>query len=186
MRKLIFTAALLCVWTLPVNAQTEQKCCQFGTPYDAKTTAEMPSCNEVVLAFLCTGRGGKLVSGSCHSDGICGGSKTCCGGVTIHQACTEPGNGHVQIGTAEYDSCAEVTEDACDVLSPTGVPTTQTFPGGVCEEAVCIPPCGGCQSGETCCSSGCADLSSDPNNCGSCGHVCPFGFCVGGTCQRLQ
>ncbi len=57
----------------------------------------------------------------------------------------------------------------------------------------CLPPsvsCGGtacCAPGTTCCSGSCANLSTDPANCGACGHVCfapnAEGICANGTCQ---
>jgi hypothetical protein len=45
----------------------------------------------------------------------------------------------------------------------------------------------GCDSGLTSCSDGdggvlCTDTNSDQANCGSCGHPCTLGFCVGGSC----
>ena len=44
----------------------------------------------------------------------------------------------------------------------------------------------GCpQAGQVRCRGACVFLSSDPNNCGACGHVCPGGhLCVNGTCQE--
>lgn len=41
-----------------------------------------------------------------------------------------------------------------------------------------------CPSGETHCPSGCVDTSTDVNNCGSCGIVCPPNdpSCIGGVC----
>jgi hypothetical protein len=53
--------------------------------------------------------------------------------------------------------------------------------------------CGKCsndcsaQGGKTCCAKSCADLKTDRNNCGSCGHVCPAGQnCCNGTCAALN
>jgi hypothetical protein len=42
----------------------------------------------------------------------------------------------------------------------------------------------GCTTGLTLCSSGCADLQYDANNCGTCGNVCPYtaNSCAAGTC----
>jgi hypothetical protein len=34
-----------------------------------------------------------------------------------------------------------------------------------------------------CCSGGCSDSTSDPENCGSCGHDCAGGLCSAGVCQ---
>jgi hypothetical protein len=41
----------------------------------------------------------------------------------------------------------------------------------------------GCPSGDQNCSGKCADLTSDPKNCGSCGHSCLGGTCSGSVCQ---
>ncbi|MGE0323593.1 MAG: hypothetical protein AB7S68_14885 [Polyangiaceae bacterium] len=41
----------------------------------------------------------------------------------------------------------------------------------------------GCGSGQTCCESGCKNLSSDATSCGACGHTCPPGFnCASSSC----
>jgi alpha-tubulin suppressor-like RCC1 family protein len=50
---------------------------------------------------------------------------------------------------------------------------------------------GAAPTGESCCAGACIDTSSDPNNCGSCGYVCPPTtdpnasgvICSGGQCQ---
>jgi hypothetical protein len=49
-------------------------------------------------------------------------------------------------------------------------------------------PCGGTQSFTVQCDpapAGCGDTSTDPNNCGSCGHSCLGGACVAGVCQPV-
>ena len=41
-----------------------------------------------------------------------------------------------------------------------------------------------CYAGDTSCGSYCADLATDPYNCGACGYVCPYShdYCDGGVC----
>ncbi|KAJ9663101.1 hypothetical protein H2201_005772 [Coniosporium apollinis] len=46
--------------------------------------------------------------------------------------------------------------------------------------------CACCKPGEKSCQSGCADLLNDPNNCGTCGNVCPSGHCQNGACSDLS
>lgn len=40
----------------------------------------------------------------------------------------------------------------------------------------------GCAAGQTVCPGGCANLSSDGSNCGTCGRTCLGGTCSGSTC----
>ena len=83
-------------------------------------------------------------------------------------------------------ACADLLDDpancgACGNLCPSG----QTCSQGVCSGDVA--PCLGGSQGrfcaldagtnwECCAGTGCTDLTTDPNNCGSCGSVCPAGF----------
>lgn len=61
--------------------------------------------------------------------------------------------------------------------------------GNVCSPSnTCVAGCAadhGCAGGGQCCSSTCADLSSDPKNCGACGHDCLGGKCSAGQCQPV-
>ena len=53
---------------------------------------------------------------------------------------------------------------------------TSSCQGGICSD-VCTNPT------ESVCLSGCVPLSSDPANCGICGHICPTGAtCIQGAC----
>jgi hypothetical protein len=54
--------------------------------------------------------------------------------------------------------------------------------------ASCQEMGGTCQScgGNAMCGDGCTDTDNDPNNCGTCGHVCPdLAICVVGMCSTL-
>ena len=59
---------------------------------------------------------------------------------------------------------------------------------GVCEGGTCfaVHVDIGCVLPTVMCGGGCVDLSTDPNNCGACGTVCPDGVCEGGTCAPVQ
>jgi stigma-specific protein Stig1 len=73
---------------------------------------------------------------------------------------------------------------ACAALGVVGlvVAAALALPVG-CSNSSAAP---GCPSGSTMCSGACADLHSDPDNCGSCGNKCPalavcaIGMCVTG------
>jgi Flp pilus assembly pilin Flp len=88
------------------------------------------------------------------------------------------------------------SNEECDPLAaPTGCPTdpVPTFCDDMCqcEEVVTTTTTTSsttsttlCSAGETDCSGTCVDLTSDPNNCGSCGTVCPPAtpVCIGSVC----
>ena len=52
-------------------------------------------------------------------------------------------------------------------------------PGG--ETSHCAPPC---PAGQTCCDGVCVNLSTDPLNCGACGHQCTGGTGEGRCCSN--
>jgi hypothetical protein len=62
---------------------------------------------------------------------------------------------------------------------------------GSCAGNICQPACDadagacGCAAGQVDCGGTCADLASDPMNCGACGMMCqPGGACVSGACMQ--
>jgi len=102
------------------------------------------------------------------------------------------------IGGACKAGCS-CNEDCCDEYcynkyyqyTPDASGTCDEIPDDAClfsenENCKCyIPHQGKCNEIETCCNGLCIDLSTDPNNCGECGRVCPEGqICVNGDCQR--
>jgi hypothetical protein len=44
---------------------------------------------------------------------------------------------------------------------------------------------GSCAPGYVDCNNQCIRVTSDPDNCGACGNVCPSGMCVGGSCTSV-
>jgi len=73
--------------------------------------------------------------------------------------------------------------------APPPPPPTCSAPCGaseVCANGVCVP-CGGagqpCCSGTVLCGGVCVDTSTDPHNCGGCGHRCQINaICTNGAC----
>ncbi len=98
----------------------------------------------------------------CGSGGACSGGLSCCDSFCVNEK-TDP------------EDCG-----GCGKACP---------PGEACVGSVCQVPttCNGgppCSPEDQCCSSGCSDTNSDPDNCGSCGKVCATDqTCAGGTCH---
>ncbi len=98
-------------------------------------------------------------------DAKCGENDACC-----------PGEGCISLSSLSNCGACGV---ACD-------------PGERCEAASVDAnrcECGTdqvCAEGETCCGVACANLKSDPNNCGLCGTSCPSGACSNGHCAPME
>ena len=92
----------------------------------------------------------------------CGAQALCCAG-----ACADIRNDAYNCGQC-WNQCRN--NQICD--------------DGACKDraaAACVPECA---AGEQCCAGACADLKTDPNNCGVCGNACPEGVaCAGGSCD---
>ena len=98
-------------------------------------------------------------SGVCGS-AMCAAGELCCGGTS----CTNP--------TTDLANCG-----GCGIACPAGRADTCTDGACKCGSG---EPCGPAQS---CCGGACVDLTSDSQNCGSCGHPCdPGQGCSSSTC----
>jgi len=97
----------------------------------------------------------------------CNGGPSCVG----DQSCCQAGCTDVE---TDPNNCSQ-----CGFACPAG---------NTCVQGNCTPPasCNGgplCTGLEQCCKSGCADIDTDPNNCGGCGNPCPPKFtCAAGMC----
>lgn len=122
-------------------------CAVCSTPQNAT-----PVCSGTSCSYSCTS-GYTSCGGGCWATDTdplhCGAS---CGACPAPGVCKQSPAGCVS-GSCQYPNQTDGT--------PCGTNAT-------CQSGTCT-----CTSGYTSCSSGCAVLSSDGNNCGSCGHVCP-------------
>ena len=119
--------------------------------------------------------------GACGN--VCSGGKSCQGGV-----CTCP-NAGTDCGGVCIDEFSDRNNcGACGNVCP----ASQDCIGGQCQPP-CDDPCHELVNNvcvlkdpgkDTICNGACVDITTDPNNCGGCGNVCPAGQdCVNGACQ---
>lgn len=142
MRRWIMAAAMLSfvlpLWALPAYAQepggitVATRCCQMGVTKEAASYDDLPSCYEVPITEFNGCKGGNYVSGTCQTDGACSGSTVCCQGAHVGEACVQAEEGGPW--TAPAHSCAYATESNCDTKLGVGHQTSQSVPGGTCEE----------------------------------------------------
>jgi hypothetical protein len=111
------------------------------------------------------------------------------------------GNGCTQVDTCQGGTCTGASPVACAASDSCHTPGTCTSTGATshsCSNPVATDgtTCGTnetCKSGAcgcsaafpTTCSGVCVDTTSDKENCGSCGHPCQGGTCVGSQCQPV-
>jgi hypothetical protein len=126
-------------------------------------------------------------SGTCYSTQD---DATHCGASCV--SCPVPANGRATCGGGTCGTSCNAGFSACGTATPCAYDTNN-------DGAHCGPNCTACGSGEVCsqgscvcapgyqnCGGGCTDTSSDPSNCGTCGHVCSSGGCNGGGCTCTQ
>ncbi|MHB8417463.1 MAG: hypothetical protein ACYDCL_05270 [Myxococcales bacterium] len=143
------------------------------------TTACAPGASGVACAFGVLDRG-TCCGGSCvdtsQDSANCGQCGSACSGL-----CAAPMPGLPA-------RCLEADGGGC----PLGCMQGQLCVGGSCQQAGCQGPGGTCAASDgnlgVCCfvdfSVMCSDLSTDSQNCGGCGVVCPVGqSCANGVCS---
>jgi len=143
-----------------------------GAPPDAPCTTDAGS-----TGLCCNGtcRAKSAYATDSQNCGACGSAcptgATCSGGACSSYCPKKPCPSGTACGFLTYVDPGYCYIDACSAATegqPCGRPLPLTF----------------ALFGTTvCCSSTCLDLSSDPANCGSCGHACGTGeLCLGGFC----
>ncbi|MBX7196103.1 MAG: hypothetical protein K1X94_28870 [Sandaracinaceae bacterium] len=130
------------------------------------------------------------IGGACPDDG-----NGCTDDVCSAGACTHP----PVAGTPPCGDDGNVcTSDVCSGGACTHPPVAGTVfcaddgnpcSFDLCDAGACTHPRGfdgwACGAGGRCCGNACVDVSSDANNCGVCGIVCPHG-CSGGACSSIS
>jgi hypothetical protein len=153
-------------------------CSPDGVCCDRACTGSCEACDLPANPGTCSVR----ASGSAPHTGhaACAGTSTCAG------TCTGAANGACAFptGTCGTASCSANASQAA----------------GTCNQGTCVMPAPvTCKAGATCsgnacacplgtsdCTTACANLDSDPKNCGACGHDCLGGTCQGGYCQAFK
>ena len=149
--------------------------CNGGPPCSGVDTCCPGGCTDTNTdPNNCSGCGFVCPEGSTCSGGNCTPQMSCNGGpvcVGVEQCCQ---TGCTDIDT-DPNNCG-----GCGQRCP---------PGATCAGGRARGPasCNGgpvCVGVEQCCKTGCANIDTDPNNCGQCGNPCPPGdTCVGAVCQ---
>jgi len=135
---------------------------------------------------------GCVASTSCGgAAGVCNGTNQCvCGGATCHlgetclsvvvDAGTDGGSADIEAGTDGGDDAGGTDGDTDSGVGP----AVDAGGGSIVVDFCACNGAAACGATQTCCPSGCRDLSTDPSNCGACGRACFNGFaCVAGVCQ---
>jgi hypothetical protein len=169
-----------------------QNCGSCGNACDAGSTCQYNVC---VLTRCAPSDDGKSCAGG-PGIGLGEVRGTCCGG-TCTDLSQDPLNCGACGNACASGVCGDEEGAGCfveDAGPPTGCgagcATGMTCVGSSCVLTTCMPGQGGSCSlggstlGSCCYPSKCADLSSDPYNCGGCYFVCPAGqTCTQGACS---
>jgi hypothetical protein len=189
---------VLCISSGPCDCASEGPCLMAPGGGCYKTVVSCPDCQESLEP--CTGpcpppcsgdpfpvKCGSKSANICADQSNCGGCGNTCptGEVCCLGSCTN-------LMTGSPSNAGPVNCGACSSGGGAGICPF----GASCSDGTCICPPGQALgqglSNYVCCPLGqsscvgltCQDTSSDDNNCGGCGNVCPVGTnCVNGACQ---
>jgi len=162
-----------------------------GALADSAANSCVPETDAAFCARLAKGCGTVTAPDNCGSSrtvascGTCTMPETCGAGMPNQCGCASESDasfcarlGHMCGALAGADNCGKARTVAnCG----TCLPTNSCSAAGICV-------CGnfaGCAAGQTCCSNGCFNVGSDPNNCAGCGMSCGPGDaweCYAGQC----
>jgi hypothetical protein len=128
----------------------------------------------------CVPASDKRNCGSCGHDctslpQVTGAVSCAAGGCVFDITACAPGYTHCSGGPdLGCETPIDTTQNcgACNVTCDAGAPHCAASDDGG-------PPYACCAAGRTACGSTCSDLTTDPNNCGRCGHSCQGGTCSG-------
>jgi hypothetical protein len=178
---------LVLLWPSQGGAQTVSPCCaKLCNP----TTGTSTECNPLLLGGLGSAMPAQALARGCIDVELAPPGSVCLGGVVLDSAPSALFAGCICIfgpssagGTGSgmcFDGMGNtLTPDQCTAAAVANC-------GGNITTIPNDPACGqcpACDPDDTLCDGKCVDLSSDPANCGACGHVCPAGdACVDGHC----
>jgi hypothetical protein len=155
-----------------------------GVQYEPGRTGDRCFAKTDCFSCLCSPEGTCLDPAfACDDLRPCESGEDCKNGVCAGGTCQPTSCGdHVKNGNETDIDCGGATCNPCEANKMCNMPSDCAS----CECGMTCLPGPGCPAPTTCCGTGCADITMDPKNCGSCGHVCPFDVywaCSGGICK---
>jgi hypothetical protein len=164
---------------------TNGSCCPAGQAFCGGTCTDTSSdpnncgsCGNRCPAGLSSCSGSQCICNPCSHAGETQDPTTClCACPAGTTLCSPPNSsGGACVNTQSDANNCGVCGNAC--------PAGEACVSGQCNN--CASSCGTtcCAAGQSCCGTNCVDLSSDSNNCGTCGHQCPSPLgCFGSACR---